>query len=180
MSQSFSHDCFPQSERTNLIVQSQNVLISKSHFESIQTQNILPSDEKTEPEESKSFHSNLNEHIVVQTFDADINQETKEQKMDFDYTNIIISAEYIQPRPDDYIKCKGDIKVCDAVVRIIHLLKYCKNMEKMLSNKSSIFQLYAYISTLKNYGVPMRALELFGGHFEDLICELLLCVQSDT
>eukprot|EP01084_Bolivina_argentea_P010226 19038_1 len=138
-----------QSERTNLIEKS-----GKFNFESNKSQKC---DQKTEPEEEfKSFDLNINDDVENVFNTTNVNKEKEKTKLDYEHNAILLSCEYIQPRDDDYINCIGDIATCNVIRRVIHLLKYHKNMHTGSSNnEENVFQLYEYIVSLPNYAVPI-------------------------
>eukprot|EP01084_Bolivina_argentea_P037597 69549_1 len=94
-------------------------------------------------EESKSLHSNAHPD-VTETLN------TNEEKYGSD---ALLSSEYIPPRTDDY-NCNGDITKCIAMQRVVHLLTFYKDMAKDSSNNEDyVFEIYAYIESLQDFGV---------------------------
>eukprot|EP01084_Bolivina_argentea_P154160 268769_1 len=58
--------------------------------------------------------------------------------------------DFMAPVVDDYIDCEKDLMNCPVVNRILHLLKYYKNIQSQ-----SDMSLYEYMVTLDdNYGIP--------------------------
>eukprot|EP01084_Bolivina_argentea_P129177 228172_1 len=92
-------------------------------------------DQKTEQEEEKY---NINESDLIISFDFKEN------------------ANFVAPKIDDYMKCKGDIEDCNAIQRIIHLLQYYKSM----NNEEQSVLLYEYIMSLSNYNIQVVKQEL--------------------
>eukprot|EP01084_Bolivina_argentea_P083743 151610_1 len=80
-----------------------------------------------------------------------------------DATDINIASEFVAPQPDDYILCKNEFSKCNALQRIVHLLKIHKTMNEL--------NIYDYISTLKNYDVSILMEDWYqckNNHFQSL------------
>eukprot|EP01084_Bolivina_argentea_P312078 540272_1 len=72
-----------------------------------------------------------------------------------DNVNIVVKkhSDFIQPQNSDYTDCVGDITKCNAVQRIIHLLKHYEQSQTMLKSNDhhNIVLLYEYITSLSEY-----------------------------
>eukprot|EP01084_Bolivina_argentea_P024980 46484_1 len=134
-------------------VKSQDSLIHKSNAESLQYLQQISTSTIVEQEESKSSDSNAHLDKTDALNIAVINEEKYEH---FDHSNTLLSSEYIPPRTDDYTNCKGDITKCTAMQRVVHLLKFYKDMANDSSNNGDCFcDIYAYIESLQHFGVSI-------------------------
>eukprot|EP01084_Bolivina_argentea_P157995 275275_1 len=83
------------------------------------------------------------DEIKEYTENKSIDDENKYDQQLIEY----MDEKYVQPfkdfpslRVDDYIDCDIDLMYCPAVIRILHLLKYYKNIDIHSESKVSMYQ----------------------------------------
>eukprot|EP01084_Bolivina_argentea_P048384 89163_1 len=105
-------------------------------------------------EDENKYNAATLAHLTAQYNDK--NDHFDQQLLiNIDINNITIPSKYVEPREDDYTRCKGDISKCNAVNRVVHLLHYYKSMIKqnMQQENDSFINIFEYIMTLQNYSI---------------------------
>eukprot|EP01084_Bolivina_argentea_P042913 79103_1 len=97
-------------------------------------------------------------HLDRSTYDMKDWKVEEEEEQKYHFTNEkkadhSLSTDFRKPHIDDYLHC-GDIRQCNAVQRVIHLLAYYKHNESLFDDSDeTIVFLYEYIMSLSKYTI---------------------------
>eukprot|EP01084_Bolivina_argentea_P236954 398347_1 len=114
-----------------------------------------PEESKYEPEEELKYDNLETQPQISPTIILNIKQKKRKIRFiwgktaKYDITHLNIKSEFIPLRANDYIQCDGNIKQCNVIKRVIHILEYYKKFTEnsKLTSQENIVPVYEYIAS---------------------------------